>query len=204
MRAGAAHADRVPGLPDRHAGRTHRDAELQHRGTVGRILIDGAGHEQVRGRRSAGEDLARIDPVAAVDLARPCRSRRASPSRRRTGAECARRDSLEQAFDRRASGCASARRPRQAHGCASRARAQSSCNGAPASAASRKVRYASARRRQAPRDGELEKSALTQQREIGTDELIDFVAAAVLFGQAAVRFRRSRCANWSQRASSRH
>src|SRR6476646_4174529 len=34
---------------------------------------------------------------------------------------------------------------------------------------------------------ELQKSALTQQREIGTDELIHFVAAALLLGQPGTK-----------------
>src|SRR3954468_22726892 len=37
-------------------------------GPSGASLIGGAGHEQVCGRRSAGEDLASIDPIATVAL----------------------------------------------------------------------------------------------------------------------------------------
>ena len=100
MRAGPAHAERVPGLDDRDALRVHRHAELQHRRTIGGVLLDGAGHEQVGGRAPL-RNLAGVDLVAAVDLDRLAGAQEPIGAAGRQELDAFGGDALEQAVGRR-------------------------------------------------------------------------------------------------------
>src|SRR5262245_12025447 len=101
VRAGAAHAERVPGLDDRDAFRVHRYAELQHGGAAGRVFLDGAGHEQVRGRGAAREHLAAVDAISALDLDGLARAVQPVGPARGQQLDALGRDALEQALGRR-------------------------------------------------------------------------------------------------------
>ena len=97
--AGAAHAERVPGVEHLHLGRLHGHAEMQH---LGRLAVeDRAGHQDVAGFRAGGEDLARGDAVAALDLFRLARS--GDPVRAAAGQQhdLLGRDALQQRLDGR-------------------------------------------------------------------------------------------------------
>jgi hypothetical protein len=69
MRAGAAHAERAPGIEHLDLRRVHRNTEMQHNGPV-LAVENGPGHQDVARRRAGGEDLAGGDAVTAFDLLR--------------------------------------------------------------------------------------------------------------------------------------
>jgi hypothetical protein len=68
VRAGAPHPKRAPGVEHLHMRGAHRHAEVQHHRRLARAFEDGARHEKIAGRRPGGEDLARVDAIAALDL----------------------------------------------------------------------------------------------------------------------------------------
>ena len=124
MRAGAAHAERAPGVEHLHVRRVHRHAEVQHHRRLAFGFEDGAGHQEVAGGRAGGEDLARGDAIAAVHLlglagaADPVR-----PAARQEQDALA-GDALQQRLDGcRPSDASSARPGSRPGGCASRTRA---------------------------------------------------------------------------------
>ena len=84
VRAGGAHAERAPGIEYLHVRRVHRHAEMQHHRRLAVVFVDRAGHQQVADRRAGGEDLARGDAIAALDLLGLAGAARSSPSRRST------------------------------------------------------------------------------------------------------------------------
>ncbi|MCY1215828.1 hypothetical protein D9M72_276830 [compost metagenome] len=101
VRARAAHAECVPVRHHAHTGALHRQCEMQHRGPGFGIVIHRAGHEQVRHRRTAGEDLAPVHAEAAIDargLAAALQPVRATAAQQH---HLLARHALEQPFHRR-------------------------------------------------------------------------------------------------------
>ncbi len=183
MRAGAAHADRVPGLHDRHALGIHRHAELQHRRPVLRIVLDRAGHEQLRRRRAARERLAGVDLVAALDLLGLAGSFQPVRSARRQKLDALGGDALEQAVGRRL-----LMRPTPGRGRRRVGVHRQRQRGRRAIVRQRAQHRGGLGARQSGpaefgRNRQREEFALPQQLEIGGGEFVRLVAAAPFLGE---------------------
>ncbi len=102
VRSGAAHAHRLPGRRDRHALALQRHSEMQHGRPVRRVVIDGAGHQQVADRRAAGEGLPRGHAKAALDLLHRAGALQPVGAAARNQLQLLGRDALQQSVGRRA------------------------------------------------------------------------------------------------------
>ena len=153
VRSGAAHAERAPGIEHLHVRRVHRQAEMQHhRAFVG--VEDGAGHQDVAGRRAGGEYLAAGDAVAALDLLGLAGTADPVRAAARQEHDALGRDALEQRLDRGLCGrlmLPAPRRDRDLMRVHREREARSSRSDTRACAASRQARRRRRHRHRAPR-----------------------------------------------------
>ncbi|KIU01381.1 hypothetical protein QU38_01925, partial [Staphylococcus aureus] len=101
VRAGAAHAQHVPGIGDGDAVRIQGHAEMEHgRPRLG-IVVHRAGHQQMAHLAAAGEGLARSDAEAALHLLGGAGALQPVRSPARDEDQVLGRHSAEQPFGRR-------------------------------------------------------------------------------------------------------
>ena len=206
VRAGAAHAHRVPRLLDAHALGAERHRAVDHLRAVGRVVPADAGDDDVAGRGAARRRFAGRDPVSPVDLGR--RAVRVHPVGR-SGRDQLRAGSRPPSPAPVPAGRGGAATPAPPRGAsASRRSATSPGTRAPAPPAARRSRRRCAAAAELGRHQHRHAAVLAQQREAVGDEGVGAVVLGGVLARAARRaigpWRSTGCRRSPRSSACRH